>query len=131
MIYLLSILFTFLFVFYSKHQFIDDKGGPSGKWHGFGMAIRISMFIIPFIMQYFSTDWTDYLLAGTINIFLWEILINKIALDIDWFHIGITSKLDIRFNKTKWFIYGGFILIALIIKLYFNQIYDVILKLIN
>lgn len=117
MIYILSIIFTILFVEYSKYQFIDDRGGPSGKWHGFGMTIRCAAFIMPFIMQSFPTHWTDYLLAGTINIFLWEILINKIALGVDWFYVGVTSKLDKQLGKNKWYIYGSLVIISIIVKI--------------
>lgn len=118
MIYLLSILFTLIFVLYTKYQFIDDRGGPSGNWHKYGAGMRIAMFAIPFILQFFPGTWQDYLLSGSINIMLWEVLINKIALNVDWFYLGTTSKIDIKFSKIKWILYTAFIIISLFIKIF-------------
>jgi hypothetical protein len=118
MIYILSILFTVFFVLYTKWQFSDDKGLTSGKWHPFGMIMRALAIVSPFLCQLFPGTWQDYLLAGTINIVLWEILINIIALGKKWWYIGITSKFDIKLSKTKWFIYFSLLLATILVKIF-------------
>lgn len=118
MIYLTSIAFTILFVYYSKWQFSEVRGESAGKWHPYGMLMRMLFFVGVFACHFFPMSWSDYLLAGAINIFLWEILINKIALGMDLFYVGHTSKMDIALQKKKWFIYGGFCVISLIIKIW-------------
>lgn len=114
MIYLLSILFTIAFVYYSKWQFVN---GRSGKWHTYGFLMRALAIVTPFVIQHFPSSWQDYLFAGTINILLWELLINKIALGVDWFHVGTTSTLDKTFGKSKWIIYTIPAIVALVIKI--------------
>ena len=114
MIYILSILFTVAFVYYSKWQFVN---GRAGKWHVYGFLMRALAIFTPFIVQYFSATWQDYLLAGTINILLWELLINKVALNVDWFHTGTTSTLDKTLGKLKWIIYTIPLITACIIKI--------------
>ncbi len=119
MIYILSIIFTLSFVYYTKWQFVDERGGEAGKWHPLGMVMRLLMFVTPFAMQYFPASWQDYLLSGAINVFLWDILINKIALGVDWFYIGATSELDKKQGSRKWFIYFMLIAVSLLLKLMF------------
>jgi hypothetical protein len=117
MIYLLSILFTLTFVLYTRWQFSDDRGLSSGKWHPYGMLMRALAIVTPFLCTLHPNNWKDYLLAGGINIVLWEILINKIALNTKWSHVGTTSALDVKFGKAKWYIYFGFLLLTIIIRL--------------
>ena len=120
MIYAVSIISTILFVFYSKWQFSDDRGETSGRWHGWGLAMRASTFVGAFTMQYFSSTWQDYLLAGAICCLVWEIGINVVALAVKWYHVGTTSKMDIKFRKYHWILYfvllGGAIIIKIFIK---------------
>jgi hypothetical protein len=117
MIYFLTILFTLSFVLYSKWQFIDDRGGPSGKWHPYGMIMRALAVITPYLAaNYGSTDWKNYLLIGSINIVLWEIAINVIALGQKWWHVGTTAKFDIKLKSWKWVVYFGLLITALIIR---------------
>ena len=118
MIYAVSIIATILFVFYSKWQFSDDRGETSGRWHGWGLAMRASTFVGAFIMQMFPSSWQDYLLAGAICCIVWEIGINVIALAVKWYYVGSTSKLDIKFRKYHWFLYFGFLAIAILIKIF-------------
>lgn len=117
MIYLLSILFTLTFVLYTKWQFSDDRGLSSGKWHPYGMLMRALAILTPFLCTLYPNVWKDYLLAGALNIVLWELLINKIALNTKWFHIGTTSALDVKFGRAKWYIYFTFLLLTIIIRL--------------
>ena len=107
-------MFTLSFVYYSKWQFANGK---AGKWHTYGFVMRALAVATPFIVQYYPASWQDYLLAGTINILLWELLINKIALGVHWFHIGTTSTLDKTLGKSKWIIYTIPAIIALVIKI--------------
>lgn len=113
MIYPLSILFTLIFVLYSKWQFSEVRGESEGKWHPYGMIMRWMLFLTPFVMQYFPNNWKDYLLAGAINIILWEFGINKLALNK---HLLYKGKIDEKLGKKKWWIYFGFLLLTLIIK---------------
>jgi hypothetical protein len=118
MIYLLSVLFTTAFILYSKWQFIDDRGGVSGKWHPYGWIMRTLAVFTPYLMQEYGTGtWKDYLLAGAINIAWWEIGINIIALGQKWWHIGTTAKFDIKLKSWKWFFIFAFLITSLIIKL--------------
>ncbi len=110
MIYLLSILFTIFFVYYSKYQFIN---GRAGEWHIFGMLMRMTVFI-PFFLP--KQQLTDIFLAGVINIILFDIGINLIALKQKWNYTGTTSKFD-KLGKTKFVIYTIMLLVAIILKL--------------
>ena len=117
MIYLLSILFTLTFVFYSKWQFSDDRGLSSGKWHSYGMIMRILSVVSPFLCQLYPEYWADYLLSGALNIVLWEVGINVIALNKAWYHIGTTSDFDIKLGYKKWLFYFGFLVAAIIVRI--------------
>ena len=118
MIYAVSIIATMFFVIYSKWQFSDDKGETSGKWHGWGLAMRASTFVGAFIMQMFPSSWQDYLLAGALCCVAWEIGINVIALAVKWYYVGSTSKMDIKFRKYHWLIYFGFLSIGILIRIF-------------
>jgi len=117
MIYILSILFTLAFVLYSKWQFSDDRGLSSGKWHPYGMIMRALAIVSPFLCQMFPGSWQDYLLSGAINIIVWEILINIIALGKKWWYVGVTSMIDLKLRKIKWKVYFAFLIVSLIVKL--------------
>lgn len=119
MIYAVSIISTLIFVFYSKWQFSDDKGENSGRWHPFGMAMRLATFIGGYLLQHYSiSTWQDYLLSGSICMVVWEIGINLIALAQKWNYIGGTAKTDIKFRKYHWLIYFGFLGIAILIRIF-------------
>lgn len=117
MIYLLSILFTLCFVFYSKYQFQDLKNTRNTKWKTWGVLMRTLFFISTFLLQLFPNSWQDYLLAGSINILLFEIGINVIALNAPVFWKGYSGKLDIYLGNKKWFLIFALILTSLIIKI--------------
>jgi hypothetical protein len=128
MIYLLSILFTIAFVYYTKWQF---KSSRTGKWHNYGLIMRLLAITSPFIGQFFKISWQDLLLASSINIILWDVLINRIALKVKWSYVGFTSKLDVYLGKRKWVLYLILLITTLIIKAYSNQIDNFVLKLVN
>lgn len=129
MIYLLSILFTLAFVYYSKFQLMDLRGYSktktrNTKWKPFGAALRILFFVSCYVVQqYFPASWQDYLLAGTINMFLFPLLLNWLAYNLDkglWYtgsEISGGGWIDKTFGKLQWFIFGGLIISSLIIKL--------------
>ena len=117
MIYILSIVFTLSFVMYSKYQFEELQQLSKGKWHTWGITARILAFVIPFVMQYFNSSWSDYVLAGVINILLFEFLINKVALKKDWFYTGTTSAIDVKYGNKKWQIYFSLLILAILIKI--------------
>lgn len=112
MIYILSILFTITFVIYQKWQFSDDNNKSKGKWHLWGALLRLQYFI-PFLFPY---DIKDVILAGSINIILFDLLLNKIALNKQLLYIGFTSYINNKLGKYKWFVYFGQLVLALIIK---------------
>lgn len=118
MIYAVSIVFTLLFVFYSKWQFSSDRGETKGKWHGWGMAMRGSIPIGCFVVQHFPAVWQDYVLAVALSCIIWEIGINVIALGAKWYYVGVTAKTDIKFRKYHWLIYFGFMTLAILIKIF-------------
>ena len=118
MIYIISIIFTLLFVIYSKWQFSDDRAETSGKWHGWGMAMRITFFIGCFLVQKFPASWQDYLLAGSISIIAWEIGINMIALLQKWYYVGATAEFDKKLGMKKWLLMGIVLIITILIKIF-------------
>lgn len=118
MIYILSIICTLLWVVYQKWQFIDDKGGVSGKWHLWGALLRASLFLFGYLLQKYPSTWKDYLLSGAICIVLFEVGINIIALNQKWNYVGFTSEFDKKLSIYKWVIMGVFLVTALIIKIF-------------
>ncbi len=117
MIYIISLAFTLCFVCYSKWQFVQDRGGVKDKWHPYGMAMRVIAVASPFVMSFFPASWQDYLLAGGVNILAWDLLINKIALNARWLHVGTRATLDVKLGKKKWWLYSFFVLICAGIKI--------------
>ena len=118
MIYITSIIFTLLFIFYSKYQFKHAIDRNTYDWKKYGASMRAFIFISCYLMQLFPASWRDYLLAGSINILLFEIGINVIALDMPIFYNGTTGMLDKKLKSTKWYLMFGLLLLSIIIKLY-------------
>jgi len=118
MIYVLSILFTILFVYYSKYQFKDLKTIRNIQWKIYGVGMRVLFFVGCFLSQFINSHWQDYLLAGCINIFLFEIGINVIALNANMFWKGRSSVIDNEIGQYKWLIMSLLILFSLLIKIY-------------
>ncbi len=110
MIYFLSISFTVWFALYTKYQISDDRGYTQGKWHPYGLLIRWTFFAALYLIGRYPSPLEDYILAGTINILLWEISVNILALQQKWHHVGTTSNLDKWLGKKKWLVY--FVLLA-------------------
>lgn len=118
MIYISSILFTLFFVYYSKYQFKDLRNERNIKWKSFGVGMRVLFFVACFLSQFFNSSWQDYLLAGSINIFLFEWLINVIALNApSIFWKGYSSKIDNEIGQAKWIIMVALILASITIKI--------------
>lgn len=120
MIYLVTILFTISFIFYSKFQFEDEKAGwtaSKSEWHPFGMAMRILFFGALILFKYFPFDWCDLILCGVINIILFDIGINVIALHVKWNYEGVTSVLDKSIGKIKWYVYALLLVSSALMKI--------------
>lgn len=120
MIYLITILFTLAFVFYSKYQFEDEKAGwaaAKSKWHPFGMAMRTLLFAALICNWFFPFDWWDLILCGIINIILFDIGINIIALKVKWNYCGKTSAIDKNLGELKWYIYAVLLVTSILLKL--------------
>lgn len=108
MIYLVTLLFTISFIVYSKFQFDDEKAGwaySKGRWHPFGLIMRVLFFAALLVFKYFPFDWWDLAIAGIINIILWDIGINVYALKTRWNYDGNSSQYDKTFGNKKWYIY--------------------------
>lgn len=117
MIYSVTIL-TFFLVLYQKSQLQDLKGKRNLKWKTWATALRAGIFAACYLLQLHPSAWQDYLLCGAINILLFELLINKIALEIDWFYVGKSSRFD-KLGKKKWWIMLGFLIATIFIKIKF------------
>lgn len=120
MIYIVSIIFTVVFVIYQKWQFIDDCGGVSGKWHKWGALLRVILFGGGYLLQKFPSTWQDYIFAASINILMWEILINIVALKQHWWYNGSTASFDKILGQYKWIIMVLLIVICSLIKIFTN-----------
>lgn len=121
MIYLIPIIFTVAFAFYTKYQLVDVKmeKGSLRRWHPFGFVMRAAVFVLPLYYAWTETHPTilDVLLSASINIVLFEVLINVIALHKSVFYVGGTAGLDKAFGKAKWFVYFGLLLISAIARM--------------
>lgn len=117
MIYIVTILFTIAFVFYSKYQFEEQRTKIyNGKWHPWGMAMRILFFAGLILYKFFPFDWWDVLLSGVINVILFEIGINVVALHVKWNYNGTTSAIDMKVGKVKWYVYAISLVAAIVLK---------------
>lgn len=119
--YLYNILFTFLFVMYTKYQFIDEKLGfahSKGGWHKYGLAMRVFAYIAPFVGFFTipATNWKDWLLCAAMLWPFWDIGINKFALGMPALYNGSTSTMDKKFKGIKWIAYAIFLIAAIIFK---------------
>lgn len=117
MIYITSFIFTLCFVIYTKWQFSDDRGETQGKWHLSGALMRAGAIIGPYLSMIRPDDWQDFVLAGVLNIILWEILVNIIALKQPWNYQGKTAKWDIFLAKWEWALYTFLLTVAIMIKI--------------
>lgn len=124
MIYLITILFTICFVIYTKYQFDDEKAGwikSKGQWHIWGFFMRLLFFAGLLVFKYFPFDWWDLLIAGVINIIIWDIGINVFALNVRWYYVGETSKIDKMIERLKFYVYGIALFISVIGKIFFKN----------
>ena len=117
MIYL-TILLTVFMVISQKYQILDLKGKRNTKWKGWNNCTRIGIFVICYLCQLFPSGIKDYILAGAINIFLFEVLINVIALQMPLFYVGKSSGFDKLGNK-KWYIMLAVLAVAIFVKFKF------------
>jgi hypothetical protein len=123
LIYAITISFTVWFVLYSKYQFEEREKKSFGKWHLWGWMMRV-IFFLPFIILSFfpginiTAHKSDVILAGAINILLWEVLINLVALHATFFHVGTVAKTDIKLGQIKWALCFLFLILAIIYKIW-------------
>lgn len=119
--YLYNIVFTFLFVMYTKYQFIDEKLGfahSKGLWHKYRLAMQVMAYIGPFIGFFVipDTNYKDWLLCAAILWPFWDIGINILALGMPAFYDGSTSSMDKKLKGIKWFAYAVILIVAIVIK---------------
>jgi hypothetical protein len=88
------------------------------QWKIYGVGMRVLFFIGCFLSQFITSDWQDYLLAGCLNIFLFEIGINVIALNSYIFWKGASGVIDNKIGQWKWLIMGLLIVFSSLIKIY-------------
>lgn len=117
-------LFTITFVYYQKYQFMEVRGQnpqeASRMWHRLGMFMRfivLAAFLIP-LWPALAPTIQDIILAGAINIFVWDMGINKIALNVSIWHLGTTAVKDKLIGKHQWKIYTVILAIAILIKIF-------------
>lgn len=121
MIYLVTILFTLAFVFYSKYQFDDEKAGwekSKGLWHPYGFIMRVLLFAALLVFRYFPFDWWDFGICAVLSIVIWDIGINVFALKVKWNYDGTTSETDKILKDKKWYIYIVFLIGSLVGKIF-------------
>lgn len=117
--YLYNFLFTLVFAMYTKYQVQDEKAGfaaAKSRWHRYGMMMRILLmgaFVLHLVVKF---TWKDMLLAGVIDMALWDVLINVLALNMPWWYEGQTAAIDKMLKNIKWMVYGALIIVAIIIK---------------
>jgi len=99
-----------------KYQLIDLAVKRNTTWKAWNNCVRVSIFILCFLMQLFPSGWQDYLLAGAINILFFEMAYNVIAVKMPIFFVGKSSKFD-TLGKKKWWYMFGFLIIAIFIKI--------------
>lgn len=120
LIYLLTITSTVLFVFYSKYQFLDFRRiGKLGRWHTYGALMRMMVILTPYILLQITDlkhAWKDFLLAGVINLIIWDILLNLIAIKTSAFYNGEYSEIDIKLGNIKWIILFVLLITAILIR---------------
>jgi hypothetical protein len=117
--YLYNFLFTAIFAFYTKYQFEDEKAGfahSKSEWHKYGLAMRLMLAGAFVASQFVAFTWKDMLLAGAIDMPLWDILINVVALNVAWNYRGSTSTTDKLITGVKWLAYAGFLIGAIVLK---------------
>jgi len=108
MIYLVTLLYTFCSVFYTKFQIEDEKAGfenSKGRWHPFRLAMAVLLFAALLVYQYFPFDKWDFIICIGLNV-LFDMGVNKFALHVKLFYNGETAKLDRIFGKFKWYGYA-------------------------
>lgn len=117
MIYITSIIFTLILVFYQKYQFLANRGVSNDKYHPLGLALRAAFFL-PFLglILGFTTNLKDLILALILNGFLFDVLINVIALGVRPFYVGTTSVFDKTIGKFKWIIWAILLVGAIVYK---------------
>lgn len=120
MIYVVTILFNLCFVLYSKFQFQERAGKSHGKWHIYGFLMRTLMFFGIAINAFFPihVDKKDILLAGAINVIVFELLINEIALKQNIFYIGTEAGFDTKLGFWKWVVCAALLIAGLAIKIF-------------
>lgn len=117
MIYLFTILFTALFIYYQKFQFQDLKYIRNTRWKLYGWLMKAELIAACYVMQFFSCAWQDCLLSGVLNWIIFELAYNKIVLKTGWFYVGFSSIQDNKLGKWKWAAMGVCLIISITLKI--------------
>lgn len=104
---LIYTLFTICFVYYFKWQKVDDDGGASGKWHKWGMFMRILAALAIISEHFYKSNLYIFATICCAAELIYEIGINIIALHKKALYNGSTSAIDIKFGTYKWIAYFG------------------------
>lgn len=107
--YITTIALAASWVWYTKYQFQDDRGQSEGKWHPYGALARG----LPFVFAFLDIEWPHILFAGSVFIFLFEIGVNKIALNQSIWYVGSTAEFDKKLGRKKWAAMVAFMIITL------------------
>ena len=121
LIYLLITSFTFCFVMYTKYQFEDMKDTwqtAKRKWHPWGAGMRVIIVLIAVFQSVYSVPLIDIGLAAMVNVILWDVLVNIIALKVKWNYVGFTAQTDRWTGKKRWVLYAVSLLLFIILKFF-------------
>lgn len=123
MIYALTIVFTFLFIFYQKEQYNDllslkKYGSVKNRWKVWGWFMKFLFIVAIFLSQFFTTSYQDCLLSGSISWVIFELFYNKIVLKEKWFYVGQSSIQDNKLGFSKWYVMAGVLIASVLIKIY-------------
>jgi hypothetical protein len=106
---------TLIFAIYSKWQFSDDRGESQGKWHPWGAVMRALACITPMVSSIFPIEIRDWVLVSVIQLPLWDVGINIIALKMKALYLGTSAKTD-QLSYRKWIFYAVGLILAILFK---------------
>ena len=115
--YIVGILFTVARVLYFKYQRRDELATTEegkGKWHTWGWVMAVCL-IIGLVIH---APWKHAVLLGAIQTPLFDMLINKWAMNLSLWYVGKTAKTDKVLGQKKWWIWLGVFIFALLNTFY-------------
>lgn len=116
-IYLYVFIYCIAWAYFHKYQFLDLKTVRNIRWKSWRIIISIISVLGIYLGQFIHIDWKDVFLACSLGWWVFEIGVNVIGLNENWFYIGGSSQFDNKYKKNKWYIMMIPVIISIIIKL--------------